>query len=279
MIAAEWTKQWHRRRTTVLLAAAAAFPVVMTIALKIAGSGSNNQVGDLPLLIVPDRSGLSVPLIALSSTMRFFLPLLVAILVGEVVAGEAAAGSLRYALARPVSRTRLLAAKAAVSAGITVIAVTVLAIASVIVGLAAFGWHSLPVANGDPAATGVVLAHFSAWSALGKLAVSSAYVTGGMLSVLAFGLFLSVLTKRPIVAVAGAAALSVVSRVFNSDYLPGVGAVSRYMPNQDIDLWQQLFVHGAGTTGMGRFLALQVAYGAVFLVAAWWLFTRRDVLA
>lgn len=279
MIAAEWTKQWHRRRTGLLLVAAAAFPVVMTIALKIAGSGRTNQVGDLPLLIVPDRSGLSVPLIALSSTMRFFLPLLVAILAGEVVAGEAAAGSLRYALARPVSRTRLLGAKAVVSAGITGIAVVVLVMASVVVGVAAFGWHALPVANGDPAASGVVLANFSGWATLGRLALSTGYVTAGMLSVLAVGLFLSVLTRRPIVAVAGAAAVTVVSRVFNGDYLPGVGAVSRYMPNQDIDLWQQLFVHGAGTSGMDRFLVLQVAYGAVFLVAAWWLFTHRDILA
>jgi ABC-2 type transport system permease protein len=99
-----------------------------------------------------------------------------------------------------------------------------------------------------------------------------------MTSILAFAFLLSTITTRPFAAVAGGVALTIVSRVVNADYLPGVAAVNSYMPNNDVDLWQHLFQQPTQTDGMAHFLLLQVVYVAVFLAAAWWWFTRKDVL-
>ncbi len=63
-----------------------------------------------------------------------------------------------------------------------------------------------------------------------------------MASIFAVAFFLSTTTRRPLVAVAGGVGLTIISRVFNADYLPGVAVVNRYMPNNDIDLWNHLFV-------------------------------------
>ena len=115
MIAIEWYKQFRRAKTYVTLGMVAGFALVLTVALAVTGPGQVEYVGDLPLVMVPRTSGLSVPLIALSSTMKFFLPLAVALFAGEAVAGEAGWGSLRYVMARPVSRTRVLWSKAAVA--------------------------------------------------------------------------------------------------------------------------------------------------------------------
>src|SRR5581483_7177982 len=98
VIRVELAKQARRPRTLLTFGALAAFSVVLTVALAASGAGSLERVGDVPLLIAPARSGMSVPVIALSSTMKFFLPLAVAIFAGESVAGEAGWGSLRYAL-------------------------------------------------------------------------------------------------------------------------------------------------------------------------------------
>jgi hypothetical protein len=81
------------------------------------------------------------------------------------------------------------------------------------------------------------------------------------------------------VAVAGGVGLTVLSRVLNADYLPGVAILNPYMPNNDVDLWQHLFQQPAQTDGMVHFLVLQVVYVAVFGGLAWWWFIRRDVLA
>jgi ABC-2 type transport system permease protein len=279
VIRVELAKQWRRPRTVLTLAALALFGAVLTIALGASGAGQLERVGDIPLLIVPSRSGLSVPVIALASTMKFFLPLAVAIFAGETVAGEAGWGSLRYALARPVSRSRYLLSKLTVALLFSLVAVVLVPLAALAVGVVAFGWHPLTAIDGSAStALHSTVVTFGVGAALARLTVGTAYVAAGMTSILAFAFLLSTITSRPFAAVAGGVGLTIVSRVLNSDYLPGVAVLNPYMPNNDVDLWQHFFQHPAQTTGMVHFLGLQVVYVAVFLSAAFWWFTRKDIL-
>jgi ABC-2 type transport system permease protein len=280
MIRVELAKQVRRPRTYVTLGALVGFGVALTMALIATGAGRLEHIGDVPLLIVPSSSGLAVPVIALSSTMKFFLPLAVAIFAGEAVAGEAGWGSLRYGLARGVSRSRYLLAKAAVAALLSAAAVVIVTIASLAVGVIVFGWHPLVAGDGS-ASTAVqqVNAVFSQGSALSRLGIATAYVGAGMVSIFAFAFFLSTLTSRPLVAVAGGVGLTILSRLLNADYLSGVAVLNPYMPNNDVDLWQHLLQRPAQTAGMTHFLIVQVGYAVVFLGLAWWWFSRKDVLA
>jgi ABC-2 type transport system permease protein len=280
MIRVEFAKQWRRPRTLLTLAALALFTVALTISLVATGAGSLERVGDIPLLIVPNRSGFSVPVIALSSTMKFFLPLAVAIFAGESVAGEASWGSLRYALARPVSRARYLFSKLAVALGLSLVAVLLVPATALLAGTIAFGWHPLNAIDGGAStAAHATIVQFGTGAALTRLAIGTAYVAAGMTSILAFSFLLSTLTVHPFAAVAGGVALTIVSRVLNADYLPGVEALHPYMPNNEVDLWQHVFQHPAQTAGMAHFLVLQLVYTVVFLTVAFWWFERKDILA
>ncbi len=279
MIAIEWAKQFRRTRTVATLGVVAGFSLVLTVALAATGSGQVEFVGDVPLVLVPSTSGLSVPIIALSSTMKFFLPLAVSLFAGEAVAGEAGWGSLRYVLARPVSRTRVLWTKAMVAAVLSVASVVVLTLVAVVAGALAFGWHPLHVVDGSSSTPGHPVSATLATSALlGELGLSTLYVIAGMASIFAVAFFLSTTTRRPLVAVAGGVALTIISRVFNADYLPGVAVVDKYMPNNDIDLWNYLFVRPVVTDGIVHFLILQAVYFVVFMGLAQWWFTRKDIL-
>ncbi len=279
MIRVELAKQWRRPRTVLTLAVLALFTVVLTITLGASGAGQLERVGDIPLLIVPDRSGFSVPVIALASTMKFFLPLAVAIFAGESVAGEAGWGSLRYALAGPVSRSRYLLSKLVVALLFSLAAVVLVPLAALAVGTIAFGWHPLTAIDGSAStALHSTIVTFGTGAALTRLAVGTAYVAAGMTSIFAFAFLLSTITTRPFAAVAGGVGLTIVSRVLNGDYLPGVAVLNPYMPNNDVDLWQHFFQQPTQTTGMAPFLGLQVVYVAVFLTAAWWWFMRKDIL-
>lgn len=279
MIRIELAKQWRRPRTVLTFAALAVFSIVLTIVLGASGAGQIERVGDIPLLIVPNQSGFSVPVIALSSTMKFFLPLAVAIFAGEAVAGEAGWGSLRYALSRPVSRGRYLFSKLVVALLFSVAAVVLVPLAALVVGTIAFGWHPFTAIDGSAStALHTTVVTFSTGAALGRLAIGTAYVVAGMTSIFAFAFLLSTVTTRPWAAVAGGVGLTIVSRVLNADYLPGVAVLNSYMPNNDVDLWLGFFQHPATTAGMVHFLELQVVYVAVSLTAAWWWFTRKDIL-
>jgi len=92
MILIELRKQVRRPRTYLTYGVLMAFAVVLTLALELAGPDHTERVGDIPLFLVPSNSGLSISVIALASTMKFFLPLAVAIFAGETVAAEAGWG-------------------------------------------------------------------------------------------------------------------------------------------------------------------------------------------
>lgn len=278
MIGVELRKQVLRARSLVTLAALAAFGIGLVVAFEITGGGRPEPVGDVPLLLVPSSSGFTVPLIALSSTMKFFLPLAVAIFAGEAVAGEAVWGSLRHALAGGASRTRFLGAKALVAALLGLAAVVVVPLAALIAGLAGYGWGPLSITNGAAGLIQGPPAVFGAGATLVRLALGTAFVAAGMASIFSFAFFLSTVTNHALVAVAGGVGLTIVSRVFNADYLPGVAVLNAYAPNNNVDLWLHLFLKQPDATGMLAFLALQAGYAVTFLGLAWWWFRRRDVL-
>jgi ABC-2 type transport system permease protein len=280
MIAVELAKQWRRPRTLLTFAALACFSFALALALALSGGDRLQRVGDIPLLLAPERSGVSVGVIALSSTMKFFLPLAVAIFAGESIAGEATSGSLRYVLARPISRSRYLLSKLLVALALTLVAVALVPLSGVLAGALAFGWHPLTAIDGSASnAVHATIVTFAPGAALARLAVGGAYVAAGMTSVFTFAFMLSALTARPFAAVAGGVGLTLVSRVLNSDYLPGVAVLNGWMPNNDVDLWEHFFQRPYQTAGMGHFLLLQAMYAAVFLTVGWWRFARRDVLA
>jgi ABC-2 type transport system permease protein len=279
MIAAELALQWRRPRTLATLGALCCFSFALTLALALSGGDELQRVGDIPLLIVPERSGDSIPVIALASTMKFFLPLAVAIFAGESIAGDAACGHLRYVLARPLSRGRYLASKLVVALLLSLVAVLLVPLAALAAGTAAFGWHPLTAIDGSVStALHTAMLSFSPGATLGRMGVGTAYVAAGMLSIFSFAFLLSTLTAYPFAAVAGGVGLTLVSRVLNSDYLPGVAVLNRWMPNNDVDLWEHFFQRPAQTAGMSHFLLLQLIYAGVCLTAAWWWFTRRDIL-
>ena len=278
MIGIELRKQVLRPRTLVTLAALAAFGIGLVIALEITGGGRPEPVGDIPLLLVPRSSGFTAPVIALSSTMKFFLPLAVAIFAGEAVAGEAVWGSLRQALASGASRSRFLGAKALVAALLGLAAVVVVPLAALIVGVAGYGWRPLAVTDGGAGLIQGPPAVFGTGATLVRLGLGTAFVAAGMASIFSFAFFLSTVTNHALVAVAGGVGLTIVSRVFNADYLPGVAVLNAYAPNNNVDLWLHLFLKQPGSAGMLGFLVLQAGYTVLFLGLAWWWFRRRDVL-
>jgi ABC-2 type transport system permease protein len=279
VIRVELAKQLTRPRTYLTFLALTAFALALAVALSATGPGRVERVGDIPLLLVPRTSMFTLPLVALSSTMKFFLPLAVSVFAGEALASEAAWGSLRYALARGASRSRFLGSKAAVAALFSIAAVVLVPVTAAAAGLVAYGWHPLPVADGSASTPlRLALVSFDPGQALGRLGLATAYVAAGMSSIFAFAFFLSAVSSRPLVAVAGGVGLTILSRVLNVDYLPGVAVLNGYMPNNDVDLWQHLFQQPVQSAGMLHFLVLQAVYSATFLALAWWWFLRKDVL-
>ena len=89
-------------------------------------------------------NGALYPAAAMALVLPMFLPVSVAVLAGDAMAGEAAAGTLRYLLIRPVGRTRLLVAKLVSLVVFVLFAIVAVLVTSYVTGLALFGGEPRP---------------------------------------------------------------------------------------------------------------------------------------
>ncbi|GAC1485638.1 MAG: ABC transporter permease [Solirubrobacteraceae bacterium] len=279
MIGVELAKQSRRPRTLVALAVAGGVPAVLVLVIALSHPSLAERIGNFGS-VVPSSGGVAMSLVNLSAMLLFLLPLLVAVFAGESVSGEAASGSLRYLLARPITRRRALAAKAAVAAWHSAACVLLAVLVSLLGGFIAFGIHPLTVIDLQHTSPYIVAsAKFDPPAALARLALTSAFVLASLSSTFAFSLLLSTLTARPFSAVAGGLGLGLVSRAL--DNVPGLHALSPWLPVTDsaTSLWTGFFSRPLDAGGVGHALLVQAAYSVAFLTLAFARFERGDLLA
>jgi len=212
-----------RKRNMVLLVVTALFPLLIGIALRVAaphpgnGGGGNGPVGSFFNQLA--GNGVFLAFIALSSLLILVLPVVVAVVAGDSVAGEAGSGTLRYLLAVPAGRTRLLAVKLAVIAAFGLCATFIVSAVALVVGAVLFPIGPVTLLSGDtvPLADGLL-----------RLFFVTLYVAAAMAALGAVGLAISTLTEHPIGAIAAVMILVVASEVVDS--VPQLAAVGPYLP-------------------------------------------------
>ena len=279
MIGIELSKQIRRPGYWVVLAVLVLISVVITLIVGLSSAATPERLGDYGS-VIPNSSGLTMAPVTLNALLLFLLPLSTAIYAGESVAGDASWGSLRYLLARPVTRRRVLVSKVAVAALFSLAAVVLVAVTGLVAGLVAFGWHPLSVLDvqrASPFTSG--LTTFTPLDGLGRVGLATAVVAVTMASTFGFAILCSTLTDRPFNAVAGGVLLSYVSR--SLDNIPGLHALGPWLPmtNSGAGLWTQVLFRPSDLGGYPHLAAVQVVYTVLFLGAAWAWFDRKDILS
>src|SRR3954452_3058232 len=144
---AEVRRQAARRRTQLALGFMVLLPLIILLAFEFGGGNSDddgNGGGAFGSLVdLATTSGLNFALFCLAVSAGFLLVVVVALFFGDTVASEASWGSLRYLLAVPVPRARLLGAKLIVALGYSLLALLTLAGTGLLVGTLRYGWHPL----------------------------------------------------------------------------------------------------------------------------------------
>ena len=269
-ILAEVRRQAARRRTQLALGFMLVLPMIILLAFQFGGDGGgdngNGEYGSLVELAT--SGGLNFTLFTIFVSASFLLVVVVALLCGDTVASEASWGSLRYLLAIPVPRVRLLVVKLVVALVYSALALLLLAGTALILGAARYGWSPLrsAVAAEIPAGEGVL----RLLGVLGYLGVVLLVVAG-----LAF--LLSVSTDAPLGAVGGAVLLWIVSSIL--DQITALGVVRSFLPTHYSTAWLGLLSTPVQADDMVRGCVSAIAYTTVFVALAFWRFTRKDVVS
>jgi len=253
-----------RRRNWVGMAVLATVPVLLIIAVKVSppsGGGEGPQFLDQIM-----HNGLFAALTALTLELPLFLPVAVASISADSIAGEANLGTLRYLLAVPVDRTRLLLVKFAAIVVFALSATLLVAGTGALLGLAVFGSGPVVTLSGS---------ELPFWAGVGRVLLVCGYLTVCLTAMGAVGMFVSTLTEQPIGATIATLVLTVGSEIV--DAIPQLSAVHRYLPTHYWLGYVELLRDPVSLDRITPGLVSAAAYVAIFGTAAWARFGGRDV--
>ncbi|MGI4894942.1 MAG: ABC transporter permease [Janthinobacterium lividum] len=254
---------FRRRRNLALLAALAVVPIVIGIAVDI----STPRGGDGPQFLSQiTGNGVFLVFTALTVTVPFFLPLVISVVAGDSIAGEAGGGTLRYLLTVPLSRSRLLAVKALGVATFTAAGIAVVALSSLATGGILFGLHAVTLLSGDTVSLG---------NGLFRALLIAVFVAIAMFGLAAAGVFMSSLTENPLAAMAATLAIAVASAV-----LDAVPQLSGIHPGLLTDHWLdfgELLRTSPDPGTLLRATGVHLAYVVVLGAAAWARLVSKDI--
>ncbi|MEU5797518.1 ABC transporter permease [Streptomyces lavendulae] len=262
----ELVRQLTRRRTLVMGALLAVLPFVLVIAFAVGHpSGRDGQV---TLMDTATASGANFAAVNLFVSAGFLLVVPVALFCGDTVAAEANWSSLRYLLAAPVPRARLLWSKLVVALGLSLAAMVLLPLVALAVGTAAYGWGPLRIPTGGELDPG---------TAVQRLVVAVAYIFVSQLVTAGLAFWLSTRTDAPLGAVGGAVGLTIVGNVL--DAVTALGHWRDFLPAHWQFAWADAVQPHAEWSGMIQGAALSVTCALVLFALAFRGFARKDIVS
>src|SRR5256885_5217284 len=252
-----------RRRNWVGIAVLMTVPILLVIAVR-ASPPAGAEGPDFLNQIT--QNGIFAALAALTLEMPLFLPVAVAAISADSIAGEANLGTLRYLLAVPVDRTRLLVVKFAAIVVFAFAATLFVAGVGAFLGLAVFGSGPMVSLSGT---------QLPFWDGVLRLVLVCGYLTICLAALGAIGLFVSTLTEQPIGATIAILVLAVGSEIM--DAIPQLHAIHNYLPTHYWLAFGDLLRDPMAAGGVVAGLLSAGAYVAIFGTAAWARFGGRDV--
>lgn len=262
---AEIRRQLRRRRTQGVGWVLLLLPLVLVGAFAL-GSDDGPTTGARGFVDLAQESGANLTVFTLFASTGFLLIVVVALFAGDAVPAEASWSSLRYLLAAPVPRGRLLRQKLVVAALSSLVALVLLPAWTLVVGGVAYGWGPYVGPTGDQLD----------WPQLaGRFAVIVAYLAVELTVVGAVAFALGVFTDAPLAAVGGAVLLMILSAILDS--ITALGDLRQALPGHYAFAWADALAPTVDWSAMATGALWSLGYALVGVGVAVRHFLRKDI--
>ena len=267
----ELYRQLKRKRTAFAYGFVLSLPMLVAIAVKFGPSGNSGGPtrlgsGTTDLIGLATLGAANFTTTMLYFSTPFLLVTVIALFNGDTVASEASWSTLRYLLASPVPRTRLLLQKIKVSLTLSLIAVLLVPLSAWIVGAIAFGFKPLQTPLG---------ATFDNATALSRIAIMTGYLAISLLFVAGLAFYLSVRTDAPLGAVGVAVGISILLNIL--DAITALGVVREWLPVHYAFSWFDALSITIDWSQMIRGASYCAMAGILFYALAIMKFAKKDV--
>jgi ABC-2 type transport system permease protein len=249
-------------RAKAVLIGAIVFPVVVVVVIH----GQSRPPKDTLFGRFATVNGFALALLILGFASQWVLPLLTAVVAGDIFASEDQHGTWKTVLTRSTSRGQLFWAKTLTAAGFAAIVLVVLAASTIVSSVLIVGHQPLTGLSGQtiPAA-----------EAFRLLAASWATMLPPMLGFTCLAILLSVWSRNPAVGIAAPVVIGMVMQLVGA--LGGVEAIRPFLLTTGFESWHGLLADPRFTGPLTDGLLTSAVWCALSLGAAFVLLRRRDI--
>jgi ABC-2 type transport system permease protein len=259
----EMSKLAAQKRTWITLLVAVVVPFIVVPVLQ----HQARPPKDTLLGRFVHDSGWSVPLLLLGFAGQWLLPLLAAIVAGDIFASEDQHGSWKTILTRSVSRTQLFVGKALVAIGFSVLTYVVLAASTILASVLIVGSQPLVGLTGQ-----LIGSHDAA-----RLVIESWVAVGApVIGFTGEAMLLSVWSRNIAVGIAAPVGLGLLMQLAGS--VGGVDLIRPLLLTTPLETWHGLLTVPSFTGPLQFGIAVSAVWSIVSIATAYVVFRRRDYL-
>jgi ABC-2 type transport system permease protein len=250
----------YRARAVLLGAILAPIPIVVIL------HGQSRPPKDTLFGRFATENGFALALLILGFASQWVLPLLTAVVAGDIFASEDQHGTWKTVLTRSASRSRLFWAKTLTACGFAAVMLALLGASTIVSSLLVVGHQPLIGLTGQT---------ISAHTALQLVTASWASMLPPTIGFTCLAILLSVWSRNPAAGIAAPVVLSMVMQMVGS--LGGIEAIRPLLLSTPFEAWHGLQTLPRFTGPLVEGLLVSGAWTLACLGAAFVLFRRRDI--
>ena len=272
----ELFKIFKRPRTYIAFVAVAAIVVLIQLAFYVDGesyiqfmlqtiSESFNVEGKI-------LNGYLVCYIILQ-TLLIHVPLLIALIAGDMIAGEANMGTLRLLISKPVSRESLMVSKFLASITYTLLLLVWMAFLSLLLSLMIFGVGDLMIFKSEEI---VIL---KSTDVMWRYWCSFSFAAIAMTTVASLAFLLSIFAENSIGPIIATMSIIIVFTILSSMDLPLFTAMKPYIFTSHMLGWKGFLDDPINYSSVMKSAGILILHIVCFVTAAIIIFKKKDVLS
>ncbi|HEU4471994.1 MAG TPA: ABC transporter permease [Flavisolibacter sp.] len=276
LTAIELFKIFKKPRTYIAFAAIAAIVFLVQMALYADGDKylafvlqsfeQTFQIGGLVM------NGYFVCFLILQ-TLLVHVPLLIALVAGDMVAGEANMGTLRLLITKPVSRTRLMLSKFIASCVYTVLLLAFMAVLSLFGSMLIFGVGDMMILKSE------VVTILDRNDVLWRYVAAFGFAALSMITVAALAFLLSNFAENSIGPIIAAMSIIIVFTILTTMDIPFFNAIKPFLFTNHMLNWKGFFDRPVDRWEVLKSALVLVGHIVFFVSLALYSFRRKDILS
>lgn len=284
----------RRSRTYIAFAAIAGIVFIFQFAFKADGASYMNlmlqSVGDtFDLNRTKAINGYFMCYIILN-TLLIQVPILVALVAGDAISGEANMGTLRLLLTKPISRTKILLAKFVASTIYTIFLLLFMAVTALFLSMLIFGTGDMLIfrVRGDES----LIMQISKDDILWRYVAAFAYAAVALTVIAALALLLSIFAENSIGPIIATVCIVIVATVISNISVPIIDKnVKPWLFTSYLVGWKGFFYIGTTEEGqpikgsienwpaIRNSLYILIAHIVILFGLSAFLFKRKDIMS